>query len=516
MSDSRPSLARRARPRPLLAALSVALLAACAVPPLPVEPREPDRAVPERYTTAPAEPAPDAVDIDVDWTEFFDPQLRALIESALRDNQELNILALEVGISEAEVRARRGELLPRLGVGAGVGIEKVGEFTSQGQADEVNDVPEHLKDYMAGFFATWEVDIWNKLRDATKAATFRYLASIEGRRFAVTRLVAEIAHSYYELLALDSQLVVLRQNIAIQQDALEVVRLQKQAARVTELAVQRFEAEVLKNQSARFDIQQRIVETENRINFLLGRFPQHVDRPTDGFLDLAPRDVASGVPTQLLENRPDVREAEFRLAAAELDVGVARARFYPTLEIGAGAGYQAYTLGHLKESPESIFYGVSVDVFAPLLNRAGIAALYASAGAQQMQAVHAYERAILGAYNEVAAQLAMIDNLDQSFALRERQVARLDASIEVSAKLFTSARADYMEVLLTRREALNAQMELIETKLARLDAAVSLYQALGGGWRTEDGAEPAPSDPDDPGPPRGEPSQAPGRDAAPR
>ncbi|GJM20415.1 MAG: RND transporter [Planctomycetota bacterium] len=475
-------LARQIRRVTLPTLLLALLLPACAVPPQPVEARAPDRRVPEVYAGSNAASTTTENSADIDWTEFFDAPLRALIETALQNNQELNMLALEVGISENEVRARRGEVLPQLGVGVGAGIEKVGEHTSQGAADEANDVPEHLKDYMAGFLATWEVDIWNKLRNATKAATFRYLASIEGRRFATTRLVAEIAHAYYELLALDGQLEVLVENIRIQNDALEVVRLQKQAARVTELAVQRFEAEVLKNQSKRFSIQQQILETENRINLLLGRFPQHIERASDGFLQIRPREVRNGLPTELLENRPDVREAEFELAAAELDVDVARAHFYPSLEIGAGVGYQAYTLGHLKESPESLFYGVSAELFTPLLNRNSIEAHYFSAGAMQMQAVYAYERTILGAYNEVATQLAMIENLDQSFALRERQVERLNDSIETSAGLFTSARADYMEVLLTRREALDAQMELIETKQERLSATVSLYRALGGGW----------------------------------
>jgi len=498
MGDSRPS--RSVALCVLLATIG------CVVPTLPKGSREPARELPDDFGVpgAPGVPggpgalggldgvadgAPEVEPVtQLPWRELFDPRLAALIDVALRNNQELNILSLEIGISRYEIHAREGEYLPALGFGAGAGVEKVGERTSQGAADEANDVPEDLQDYSVGFFATWEVDVWKKLRNATKAATLRYLASVEGRRFAVTHLVAEIASSYYELLALDNELEVLEQNIQIQSDALEIVKLQKQAARVTELAVKRFEAEVFKNQSRRFSIRQRIIETENRLNFLVGRFPQAIERDATGFLDREPQQVQSGVPSQLLQNRPDVRRAELQLAAAELDVEVARARFYPSLEIEAGIGYESYELHHLAETPESVFYGLAAGLSAPVLNRRGIEADYRSADAMQMQAVQEYERTLLAAYNEVANHVAMIDNLDRSFELRSREVERLTDSIEISSGLFTSARADYMEVLLTRRDALDAQMELIETKEQRMSAMVHLYQALGGGWREPEGS----------------------------
>lgn len=422
----------------------------------------------------------------VAWGEFFkDDNLAALIDAALENNQELAIVGLEIEVAKNEITARNGEYLPRLDFRAGAGIEKVGKYTSQGAADEANEVPEHLQDYFVGFFASWEVDIWKKLRNASKAATYRYMASIEGRKFLVTRLVAEIADAYYELVALDNQLAVLEQNVTVQQDALEVVRLQKEAARATELAVQRFEAEVFKNQSRRYEVRQRIIETENRINFLLGRFPRPIVRSKADFRELTPRVVDAGLPAQLLANRPDVREAELRLEAAKLDVEVAKARFYPSLELRGGVGYQAFRLGHFFATPESLLYNLFADVMAPIFNRNALEAGYFSANAQQMQAVHAYERTIVAAYSEVANQLAMVDNLDKSYTLRAQEVQRLEAAIDVSATLFESARADYMEVLLTRRDALESKMELIETKKRQMGAMVNLYQALGGGWSRE-------------------------------
>jgi outer membrane protein TolC len=262
-----------------------------------------------------------------------------------------------------------------------------------------------------------------------------------------------------------------------------MVKLQKDAAKVTELAVRRFEAEVLKNRSAQFDIQQQIIETENRINFLVGRFPQRVERDADGFSTLLPTPVQAGIPSQLLENRPDVRQAEALLEAAKLDVSSARAAFYPSLGLTAGIGYQAFNVKYFLTTPESLLYNMAADVMAPLVNRNAIKASYYAAGSKQSQAILRYEQTLLNAYIEVVNQLSMIDNLQQRYALKAEQVEALTQSISISTNLFQSARADYMEVLLTQRDALEATMELIETKQQQLSASVNAYRAVGGGWR---------------------------------
>lgn len=326
--------------------------------------------------------------------------------------------------------------------------------------------------------------MWSRLRNAAKAADYRALASVEARNFVVTQLVAEIARSYYELIALDNQLDALKRNIQIQTDALEVVRAEKQAARVTELAVQRFEAEVLKNRSRLYELEQERVQAENRINILVGRYPQPVARDAAQLKDPLPAALQAGLPSQLLENRPDVRRAQLELEAAKLDVSSTKARFYPALSIEAGVGYNAFNVVHLLNTPESLLYNLAGNLTAPLLNRAAIVADYRTANARQIQAIFEYERTLLQAFTDVANQLVKFDNLKQSYALPEQQVETLGRSVEVSTVLFQSARADYMEVLLTRRDSLDAELELIETKKTLLQAMVNLYEALGGGWRS--------------------------------
>ncbi|WP_136668601.1 TolC family protein [Flavobacterium sp. H122] len=424
----------------------------------------------------------------ISWKEYFkDTYLQALIEEALKNNQELNIIMQEIEIAKNEVKARKGEYLPFVGLKAGAAVDKRARYTNIGameantEIEDGKEMPESLQDYNIGIVANWELDIWKKLRNGKKAAVNRYLSSVEGKNFMVTNLIAEIANSYYELLALDNQLQFVNQNIEIQSNALQIVRIQKEASRVTELAVKKFEAEVFKTKSLQFEIQQKIVETENRINFLIGRYPQHIDRSVVPFTEIVPNVVNAGIPSQLLANRPDIRQAEFELEACKLDVKAARARFYPSIGITAGIGYQAFDPSYIFK-PKSLLYSLAGDLVAPLINRNAIKASYNTANAKQIQAVYNYEQTILNGYVEVANQVSKISNLQKSFDLRKQQVEALTTSISISNELFRSARADYMEVLLTQRDALESRFDLIETQMQQLNAMVNIYRALGGGW----------------------------------
>lgn len=451
------------------------------------KPRDARRAVPKDFSAASG--VQSTVEHSIaqqTWAKFFDdPNLRELIESAVANNQELNVKLQEIIIAQTEVSARQGDYLPKVNAGAGVGMEKAGRYTRNGTVDAANGLSDPVGNFTFGLMGSWEVDVWSKLRNAAKSADYRYLASIEGRNFFVTQLVAEIARSYYELIGLDRRIEILERNIATQTDALEVVKAEKEAARVTQLAVQRFEAEVLKNRSRRFDLEQARVQAENRINFLVGRYPQQVPRDPAQLDAMVPESVPLGVPSRLLENRPDVKQAELQLEASKLDVAATKAAFYPSLTIDAGVGYEAFNVEHLVTTPESIFYNTAGHLVMPLLNRRGIEAAYRSANARQIQAVFSFERTLLEAFTDVANQLAALSNLRKAVELQSQQVAILDESVEASGILFQAARADYMEVLLTRRDSLDAQMELLETKKRLRTAVVNVYQALGGGWRSQ-------------------------------
>jgi NodT family efflux transporter outer membrane factor (OMF) lipoprotein len=452
--------------------------------------------VPAIATLADKKPVPESFENSKDtnnigsipWKNFFkDKTLVDLIDTALQHNQELMITLQEIEIAKNDIRIRKGRLLPSVGVGAGAGVEKTGRFTSQGAGDaatrSVEEFPDPLTDYKIAAYANWEVDIWKKLHNAKKAAVSRYLATIEGKNFVVTNLVAEVANSYYELLSLDNQLVIVKENIELQKNALEIVKIQKEAAKATELAVQKFTAEVLSSKRREFDILQNIKETENRINYLLGRYPQEIKRDKSDFLSLIPTPILSGIPSQLLANRPDIKQAELDLAAAKIDIKVARSEFYPSLGISASVGLNAFKPSYLNMFPESLLYSLAGDIAGPLINRNAIKAEFLNANARQIQALYNYDRTILNAYLEVSNQLSMISNLEKGYNLKSQQVDALTKAIEFSNDLFKSARIDYFEVLMTQRDALETKLELVETKKQQLNATVNIYRNLGGGWK---------------------------------
>jgi outer membrane protein TolC len=299
----------------------------------------------------------------------------------------------------------------------------------------------------------------------------------------VTNLVAEIANSYYELRALDYQLEIVQTNIELQTNALRIVKLQKEATKVTELAVKRFEAQLLNTTSMQFAVRQGIVENENRINFLLGRFPQLIPRDSSNFEQLSTNNIMqAGSPSQLLENRPDIRQAEQELSATKLDVQVAKASFYPSLGLSGGIGLQAFNPIYLANLPKSLMTSIVGDLAGPLVNKRAITAAYYNANAKQTQAVYNYEQKLVNAYMEVSSQLANVNNLQQAYDFKFQEVNALNESVTISSRLFNSARADYLEILLTQKEALASKLELIDTKMQQMHAKVNVYRALGGGW----------------------------------
>lgn len=497
------------------------VLPACRIPPL--RPAEPGRELPAAFNLpatsipplaaavgglgvlAPQASAPIAeTSAQTGVAEFFDdPTLTRLIGEALANNQELKIRAEDIRIAGNEILARIGSYLPFVSLGTSAGVDKSSRYTTQGAVERQLEYrrgrgfPDPLPNYLVAANVSWQVDIWRKLRNARDAATLRYLATAEGRNYVVTRLVAEIAENYYALLALDARLDTLDQTITLQEQSREASQLLMDAGRGNLLAVQRFEAEVRKNQSEKLIVRQEIIETENRINYLLGRYPQPVERASPKFVDLPVRTLGTGVPAQLLLNRPDIRQAERELQAAGLDVLVARADFLPALTITGRIGTEAFNPRFLL-SPGAFVAGVGGDLVAPLINRAAIRAAYQTANARQLQSLYEYQRVVLLAFTEVVNRVSMVENYRESIDLKRRQLKALEGSVETATQLFLNPRpggVGYVEVLLAQRDLLEARLVLIETKRQQLAAIVNAYQALGGGQIIQSTPPPVPPAP---------------------
>lgn len=426
---------------------------------------------------------------EVAWRTFFDDAtLVTLIDTAFHNNPELLATLQEVEMARYEVQSVRGRLAPQVSIAAGLGADKSARYTSEGAGNASTDitdgrkVPEPLTDVSVGFVAAWEADVRGKIRSQKGAALARYLATVEGSRYVMTGLVAEVTNSYYELLALDAKLVIVRETIALQQKSLALVRAQREAAAANELAVQQFNALLLNAQGLEFELLQQLTEAENRLNLLLGRYPQSVPRGA-ALPNATPRAVVAGLPSQLLQNRPDVRAAEWAVKAAHFDVKAARAEFFPEINLTAGLGLRAFKPGLLFRLPESMAYSLAGDAVAPLLNRTAIKAAYGRSNAAQLQALINYRRTIVGGVTEVSTLLSAIDNLERVTTFKAQQAEALDRSVGIAGDLFAAARANYLEVLTAQREALNVKLELVDTRLRQRVAVTNLYRALGGGWR---------------------------------
>lgn len=424
------------------------------------------------------------------WRDFFtDPALVSLIEEALHNNQDLMVALQEIEIARSNVSAAKGSMAPTVGYTAGVSVDKEGRYTSAGAGNASTDmkpgvpIPDPLMDYEAGLTLDWEADVWGKLKSAKKAAVARYLSTVEGKNFVLSNLIAEVATKYYELLSLDNQLDVTQKYIQLQDKALQIAKIQKEAAAATGLAVQQFAAELAKSKASEFTIRQDILEKENELNTLLGRYPQPISRNKDAFFTILPQAVYTGIPSQLLHNRPDIKQAELDLQAAKLDVDVARKEFYPSLDISATFGLDAFKPSYLVKMPESIAYDVAASLAGPLINKTAIQAEFKQADAKQIEALYQYDKTILQAYMDISNQMSKIKNTGEYYKLKVDQCTALDKSIDISTQLFRNARADYLDVLTAQRDALDARLELIDAKEDQLSTVVNIYKSLGGGWK---------------------------------
>ncbi|HRO43445.1 MAG TPA: TolC family protein [Flavipsychrobacter sp.] len=423
---------------------------------------------------------------------FEDKNLVALIDSAVRKNPDVLAAAHRIEVARAYWRYRRGAMLPTLGVEASGGVQKYGDYTMEGVGNfDTNLSPNisenqkigqpHVPYYFLGLRSNWEIDLWGKLKQQKKAAYHRILASEQGRRLVITSLVADIASRYYELQALDAELDVIEQNIRLQDSALSIAQIQKEVGRTTELGVQQFQAQLLRTKSLYEQIKQQIVQTENEINYLAGRLPQHVARSKNLMDGTLPEVHLAGLPQQILNYRPDVKQAELELEANHADVTAAKAALLPALTISPFAGYSSFNTATLF-NPASIAYGIIGGLTGPLLNRSEMKANISRTEAEKQIAYQDYFRSVINAFNEVETTLSDLRFLKNIYELNRQEASVLSNAISTSKELYKVGYATYLEVITAQGNAIEAQINAIETKKNIHLALIALYRSTGGGW----------------------------------
>ena len=426
-----------------------------------------------------------SVAISPAWREFFqDPMLQKLIETALQNNQDLKITLQELAIARSAITAKQAALLPSVTANIGAGVSKVGRYTAEGAGNvgtEItpgHNIPTVIPDLSPSLQVDWTIDLWNKLNSGKKAAVERYLASEAGQRAIKSQLVADVAENYYLLLALDYKLSVMQQYISLQKDAVRIARIQKEADADTQLAVEKFEAELAKAQADEYLLRQSIVETENNLNLLLGRFPQTIQRTKVDFLQLPMPTTAHSLSTQLLLQRPDVIQAEHQLKAAKWDVETARKEFLPSFNISAAIGLNAFNPKYLFKLPESLAFNALGGLTAPLINKKAIQANFAQADALQIEALYNYDKTLLTAFIETSTLQSKISNIKLLQQFKQKQNDALVRAVSAAQKLYLNNRATYLEVIDSERGQLDCKMELIDAKSQQLSTLIEMYSAF--------------------------------------
>jgi NodT family efflux transporter outer membrane factor (OMF) lipoprotein len=429
----------------------------------------------------------------IPWKDFFaDSNLVALIDIALKNNFDLFIAIQRIEMAQANQLEIKGQFLPTVNASGSVGADKFGYYTMTGVgnydtnlSDNINNnqkAPSPTPDYFLGFKSSWEIGLWGNFKNRKKAARARFLSSQKGKHLIVTSLVAQVARLYYELLTFDTELKIIRENIKLQQTAVETITTLKGGARANELGVKQFVAQLLNTRTLEIKKQQEIIMTENKLNLLLGRFPKDITRSDSINTGNLPVEVKAGFPAEMLFQRPDIQEARYNLEATKADVYVSKTAFLPSLRITAYGGLNSFKSSLLFSTPASIAYGLIGGISAPLINRRQIKANYRRSIAQNLSSFYSYQKSIVNGYQEVVTNLKSIDNLEKISALKKEEVDVRHQAVATSHDLFLAGYASYLEVITVQRSVLEAELGLANIQKEQFLSLVDLYRSLGGGW----------------------------------
>lgn len=420
------------------------------------------------------------------WNEFFtDEKLKDLLKIALVNNFDARTAYENIQLSKSQIALTTGIRLPDLGVGIDVGARKYGKYTEGGMIDNTDpqlpsSYPAALPNFDLHFTTAWEIDLWGKLKNKKKTNYYNFLATEEMRKLVFTAIISDVSECYYNLMVLDQQIAIYTQSIKLQEEALEIVKFQKEGGKVTELAVELINAQYLNAKSYMHDLKRAVIVEENRLNILLGRYPQPINRNVLVEDEQITKLEPIGVPSYLLQNRPDIRSAEQRLKAENASVASAKAAFYPQLTINAKIGLNAFRADYWM-NPVSFAYDVLGGLFTPLLNRRNLRHELLSSKAHQSLAYINYEKVIITAFTEVVELMKLLEITDEQIAFKKEQVELLSLSIETSQVLFLSGRAGYLEILTAQENFLKSQNELQELLRFKNLLSLRLFKAIGGG-----------------------------------
>lgn len=397
------------------------------------------------------------------WQELFtDAPLQSLIKTGIDNNLDLLSAMSRVQVAQAYYLQSKATLFPSLNL--------IGNVEQS-----------HSTQYQLGLSSAWEIDIWGKLSSGKRANLANLLQTEAGAKAVQTSVVATIATYYFQLLALDQQLQITEQTVENWKSTVVTMKALKEAGRVTEAAVVQSEAQQYGVEVTIPDLKQSIKEFENALSVLIGSAPSAIQRGTLETQQITV-DLKTGVPAQLLANRPDVQQAEFNLRQYFEFTNAARAYFYPSISITASAGQYANRLEDLF-NPSSSLARIAGGLLQPIFNNRANKTRLEVAKAQQQQALYDFKFSLLNAGQEVSDAVSLYNAALEKAIIRKKQIDALEKSVDYSQELLENGFANYTEVITARQSLLQAELARTNNTLQRFNSVINLYRSLGGGWR---------------------------------
>lgn len=418
------------------------------------------------------------------YADFFQEQaVIRLIDSAVLRNYDMQI-ALK-NIEAAAILFRQSKLgnLPVLNLNVSANSSRPSDNSLNGLTISQFANTKHIEDYNASADISWEADIWRKIANQKNVAGAAYLQSEEARKAVQTRLVSAIATGFYNLVMLDTQLDIAKKNLALNDTTLNIIRLQFNSGQVTSLAIQQAEAQRQVAAGLIPELEQYITIQENALSVLTGVFPGAISRHAKLSSLVVNQGLSTGVPSEMLSLRPDVKAAELELKKGNALVGISRASMYPSLTISASGGLNAFKASDWFNIPGSLFGIVAGGVTQPVFQRKQLKTQYEISLIDREKSVIQFRSTVLHAVAEVSDELVKIEKLGEQYAISKDRVNIVTEGLRNANLLFKSGMANYLEVVTAQANALQSELDLTAIKTAQLNANVNLYRTLGGGWK---------------------------------
>ena len=454
--------------------ISLVLLSGCAVGP---NYKRPTVNVPTDYRGAmPAQTnAAKSLGNEKWWDVYQDPVLTQLIHTAIQQNYDVRIAATRVLEAQAQVGITRANQFPSASVGAGVSSQQNAKVSSVFPAYEVNAGQLDLS-------VIWNLDFWGKYRRQTEEARAQLLATQWGQQAVISSLVANVATAYFQLRALDSELEISQRTLGSRQQSLQLTRVLETHGGASDLDVSQSEQLVYAASETIPDLERQIEQQENQLSILLGENPGPIPRGRILTEQPVPENVPAGLPSELLERRPDVREAEANMMAANAQIGVAKASFFPSISLTGTGGLESNALHHFLQQPSQT-WNAGLNITQPIFEGGALRSQLRLARAQWQENMLSYQQTVQNSLGQVSNALVAYDK-DRQFREQQDLLAQAaERSDRLSLVLYRNGGAGYLQVLTSETNYLSAELNLVDAQLNERLALVQLYQALGGGWQ---------------------------------